>query len=49
MLVPAASIADGADSLEVKHHIWVDSKAGWDEIGDSGRQHKEAFKAEELK
>ena len=46
MFVPAASITDGADSLEVKHHIWVGSKAAWDEIGDSGRQHKEAFRAE---
>lgn len=47
MFVPAAAITHGAKSLEVKHHIWVDSKAGWDEIGDCGRQHKEAFKAEE--
>jgi hypothetical protein len=43
MFVPAALITDGGDSLKVKHHIWVDSKAVWDEIGDAGRQHREAF------
>jgi hypothetical protein len=43
MFVPAGLISTGGDSLEVLHHIWVDSKAPWDEIGDSGRQHPEAF------
>ena len=43
MFVPAGLITAGGDSLNVKHHIWVDSKAVWDEIGDSGRQHREAF------
>ena len=43
MFVPAGLITDGGDSLKVKHHIWVDSKAVWDEIGDAGRQHREAF------
>ena len=43
MFVPAGLITEGGDSLEVKHHIWVDSKAAWDEIGDAGRQHREAF------
>lgn len=43
MFVPAGLITDGGDFLTVKHHIWVDSKAVWDEIGDSGRQHREAF------
>lgn len=43
MFVPAGSILDGGESLKVIHHIWVDSKAVWDEIGDSGRQHREAF------
>lgn len=44
MFVPAGSIKDGGESLTVKHHIWVDSKAVWDEIGNSGQQHPEAFK-----
>lgn len=43
MFVPAGLITHGGNSLTVKHHIWVDSKAVWDEIGDAGRQHREAF------
>jgi hypothetical protein len=43
MFVPAGSIRDGGENLKVTHHIWVDSKATWDEIGDSGRRHLEAF------
>jgi hypothetical protein len=41
--VPAGLISEGGDGLRVTHHIWVDSKADWDEIGDSGRQHRRAF------
>lgn len=43
MFVPAGSISDGGDDLTVTDHIWVDSKAAWDEIGDVGRCHLEAF------
>lgn len=43
MFIPAGLIAEGADDLRVIHHIWVDSKAGWDEIGDSGEPHPEAI------
>ena len=43
MFVPAGLIFEGGDALKVIHHIWVDSKAGWDEIGDAGRQHRQAF------
>jgi len=43
MFVPAGLITEGGESLTVKHHIWADSKAVWDEIGDSGRKHREAF------
>ena len=43
MFIPAGSIAEGAERLRVIHHIWVDSKASWDEIGDSGKQHAGAF------
>ncbi|MCE9679816.1 GFA family protein [Shewanella sp. AS1] len=43
MAVPAGSIIEGGDKLQVKHHIWVDSKASWDEIGDAGKQHLQAF------
>ena len=43
MFVPAGSITQGGDALKVIHHIWVGSKAVWDEIGDAGKQHTEAF------
>jgi hypothetical protein len=43
MFVPAGLILDGGENLKVAHHIWVDSKAVWDEPGDSGRRHSEAF------
>jgi len=43
MFIPAGAISEGGDALKVRHHIWVESKAAWDEIGDSGRQHPEAF------
>ena len=43
MFVPAGLIADGGEDLRVMHHIWVDSKACWDEIGDSGKQHAKAY------
>ncbi len=43
MYVPASLITEGAENLEVAHHIWVDSKAHWEVIADSGKQHKGAF------
>jgi len=43
MFVPAGLLSDETVDLKVIHHIWVDSKAGWDEIGDAGKQHHEAF------
>ena len=46
MFVPAGLLMDGAERLQVRHHIWVDSKADWDKIGDSGQQHPEAFSQE---
>ena len=44
MFVPAGLISDAAEPLRVAHHIWVGSKADWDEIGDDGQQHKEGFR-----
>jgi hypothetical protein len=41
--VPAGLISSGDEDLRVLHHIWVDSKACWDEIGDSGQRHLEGF------
>ena len=46
MFVPAGSITQGGEALRVAHHIWVDSKAVWDEIGDAGVQHSEGFQTQ---
>lgn len=46
MYVPAGAITHGGEALRVEHHIWVGSKADWDEIGDAGQQHHEAFPGE---
>lgn len=43
MFIPAGLLTVGAESLTVKHHIYVDSKAAWDEIGDNGQRHENAF------
>ena len=43
MYVPASLITEGDENLRVAHHIWVSSKATWDEIGDNGKQHRQAF------
>lgn len=43
MYVPAGLMTQGGEGLKVAHHIWVASKATWDEIGDNGEQHNEAF------
>jgi hypothetical protein len=43
MFVPAGLISEGGEGLRVAHHIWVESRAVWDEIGDSGKQHPEGF------
>ena len=44
MFIPVGSLTHGAEGLEVIHHIWVDSRAGWDVIGDAGKQHPEKFR-----
>ena len=43
MFVPAGLLPNDAADLRVIHHIFVDSKAKWDEIGDAGKQHGEVF------
>lgn len=45
MYVPAGLLIEDDEGLKVAHHIWVDSKAAWDEIGDKGEQHGQAFEA----
>ncbi len=41
MFIPAGLISGGGDTLRVTQHVWVGSKAIWDEIGDAGKQHHE--------
>ena len=41
MYIPAGAIAEGGESLRVRHHIFVHSRADWDVIGDDGKQHRE--------
>jgi hypothetical protein len=43
MYIPVGLITKGGESLRVTHHIWVESKAVWDEIGGSGKQHQQSF------
>jgi len=45
MFIPAGLIREGGEELAVAHHIWTASKASWDEITDSGKQHPEAFQS----
>ncbi|MEZ5995838.1 MAG: GFA family protein [Hyphomonadaceae bacterium] len=44
--IPAGLIDEGGERMRVAHHIWVGSKAGWDDIGGAGKLHQEAFKAD---
>ncbi len=48
MFAPAGGITGGGKGLKVTHHIWVNSKAKWDVIGDDGLQHPEAFGSAEV-
>ena len=43
MFVPAGAITEGGDNLKIAAHIWVDSKASWDEIADTAIQFPEQF------
>jgi hypothetical protein len=43
MFAPAGTITEGGDAMQVAAHIWVDSKAPWDEIGGEARRHPEQF------
>jgi len=43
-----AGLLDASASSEVVAHLFVGSKAGWDEIGDNGRQYEEMPDMNEL-
>ncbi len=40
MFIPAGLLPHDLDGVQVKHHIFVGSKARWDVIGDDGQQHQ---------
>lgn len=41
--VPVSLLNCDEDQLRVAHHIYVDSRARWEVIADSGKQHSGAF------
>ncbi len=43
MYVPVGLLTSGDDRLRVAHHLWVGSKACWEEIGGSAPQHQKAI------
>ena len=43
MFVPAGLLDTAQEDLRVAAHIWVGSKARWDEIGDDACQYQRAF------
>jgi hypothetical protein len=45
MFVPAGLVTEGGEQLQVTDHIFVDSRAAWDEIGDGGRRHPTQYEA----
>ncbi len=44
MAIPPGLLSDGGQTFRVIHHLWVDSKANWDDIGDAGQQHSKGYK-----
>ena len=43
MAIPAGLITLGGDDLKVEHHIYSSDKPAWEEIGDGGVVHPQAF------
>ena len=43
MFIPAGLINEDIENLRVIHHIHVKSKASWDVISDTGKQHLDSF------
>jgi len=43
MFDPAGMLPNDIKDLEVKHHIFVGSRASWDKIGDAGKLHEGPF------
>ena len=45
MYIPVGTITLGHESLRVAHHLFVNYKAPWEEICDSGKQHPEGYES----
>jgi hypothetical protein len=41
--IPVGTLNSGHEKLKVAHHLYVESKASWEVIGDSGIQHPEGY------
>ena len=41
--IPVSLLDTGFETLRIKHHLFVDSKAPWEEIGDDAQKHKNNF------
>lgn len=42
--VPVGLLTEGDDNLKVSDHLWVGSKASWEDTSWGGKQHKEGYK-----
>ncbi|WP_455363764.1 GFA family protein [Microbulbifer discodermiae] len=45
MYLPVGTFTSGDKKLKVAHHLFVDSKASWEKICDSGKQHPRAYES----
>ena len=45
VFIPVSLLDSGYENLKVEHHLFVDSKAPWEELGVSGKQHPGQFEA----
>lgn len=43
MFLPVGTFTSGHENLRVAHHLFVNSMASWEEIGDAGSQHAEGY------
>lgn len=43
MFIPAGSLTEGADALQVVHQIYTDSRAPWVDLCPNGTKHPEGF------
>jgi len=41
--IPVGTLSSGHENLQTAHHLYTNSKASWEAIGDSGKQHPEGY------